>query len=133
MDFRAGLDGALHFDGGVRMAGLATRRLEQTTPTAGYLHCATGAECVVDAAVLWLATARRRLRGDLASLACYCRNDSGISPGDPLRSVAARALSCVGQFRGGVEFHIVAAESLKAGCEAVVPNGTLFETRSSRA
>src|SRR6187401_2865313 len=36
VDFRAGLDAALHRDGGGSMDGVATRRLGQTTPAAAH-------------------------------------------------------------------------------------------------
>ena len=113
VDFRSGLDGALHDDGGGRMAGVAAGWLGQTaqaasscflvqlafnalwTPLFFGLHWPGVA--FAEIVLLWLAIA--------ATL-------DSLSSRESRCCLAACALPGVGEFRGAVEFHFVATEPL---------------------
>ena len=112
LDFRPGVDGSLHHDGGGRVAGVASRRLRSATPASGVVPRATGAQRTLNAAVLWLAPARSGVCRDRAAVVGHCHDADGLSPREPRRCLAACAIPGVGEFCRGVELHFMAAESL---------------------
>ena len=111
VDIRAGVDAALHDDGGGGMAGLAEWGMADEGATLGALSVATGVECGVVALVFRISPAGFGIDRHLALGRCdYC-DIPGVLPGPPDGRAADVAVFAVGGLRFGAEFHALVDES----------------------
>ncbi len=117
VDLRSGLDGVVCDDGGGGLAGVATRRFCRATPPTWDVPRAVGAQRTMDAAILRPASSGLGVCGNHPPVAGHSGYASGLSARESHRSLASRAISGLGEFRGGAKRHNMEVE-LVTGAES---------------